>query len=67
MKEFASTQNNGQVVFNYLLRSARNTIERAFGRLKMRWQILDKKISLKLENVPEMVYANVLFYIPFAN
>ena len=54
MKEFASTHNNGQVVFNNLLRSARNTIERAFGRLKMRWQILDKK---KLENVPEMVYA----------
>ena len=39
MKEFASTHNNGQVVFNNLLRNARNKIERAFGRLKMRWQI----------------------------
>ena len=31
MKEFASTHNNGEVLFNNWLRSARNTIERAFG------------------------------------
>ena len=48
---------NGQVVFNDLLRSARNPIECAFGRLEIRWSILKKKINLKLSSVQATVYA----------
>ena len=57
MKEYDTCQNNEQVVFNNLLRSARNPIECAFGRLKARWAVLIKKIDLKLEKVPMVVYA----------
>ena len=34
MKEFEHCSNNEQVIFNNMLRSARNPIECAFGRLK---------------------------------
>ena len=34
MKEFATCTTNEQVVFNNLLRSSRNQVESAFGRLK---------------------------------
>ena len=37
MKEFESCKTNAQVVFNSMLRAARNPIECAFGRLKARW------------------------------
>ena len=57
MKECYTCQNNEQVVFNNLLRSARNPIECAFGRLKARWAVLTKKIDFKLEKVPIVVYA----------
>ena len=43
-------------LFN-LLRSSRNQIECAFGRLKARWQILNTRINLKLENVLHVIYA----------
>ena len=61
MKEFATANNNEQVVFNSLFRSARNTVECAFGRLKARWQILDKKINLSL-NMCQKLYLHVLFF-----
>ena len=48
MKEYATCANNEEVVFNSLLRSARNQIESAFGRLKARWSLLTKKVDLKL-------------------
>ena len=57
MKEYDTCENNEQVVFNNILRSARNPIECAFWRLKARWAVLRKKIDLKLENVPIVVYA----------
>lgn len=57
MKEFASPNNNKEVIFNDMLRSARNPIECAFGRLKARWQILNKRIDLGLVSVPNLVYA----------
>ena len=57
MKEFANCMMSEQVVFNNLLRSARNQVENAFGRLKARWQILNTKINLKLENVPQVIHA----------
>ena len=40
-----------------MLRSARNPIECAFGRLKARQQILNKRIDLGLVSVPNLVYA----------
>jgi hypothetical protein len=57
MKEFDSCVNNEQVIFNSMLRTARNQIECAFGRLKARWSILTRKIDLKLESVPTVIYA----------
>ena len=57
MKEFETCKKNEQVIFNALLRAARNPIECAYGRLKARWSILTRKIDLKLESVPVLVYA----------
>ena len=44
------------MAFNALLRSARDPIECAFGRLKARWSIPTRD-DLKLESVPTVVYA----------
>ncbi len=57
MKEYESCSNNQQVIFNNMLRSARNPIECAFGRLKARWSILTRKMDLKIETIPIVVYA----------
>ena len=57
MKEYDTCASNEQVMFNALLRAARNPIECAFGRLKARWSILTKKVDLKIESVPVVVYA----------
>ena len=57
MKEYETCNTNAQVVFNNMLRSARNPIECAFGRLKARWGFLTRKIDLKLELVPAAIYA----------
>ena len=46
-----------------MLRSVRNQIECAFGRLKARWAILAGKIDLKLENVPNLIYACFVLHI----
>lgn len=57
MKEYATCASNEEVIFNALLRAARNPIECAFGRLKARWSVLTKKVDLKIESVPVVVYA----------
>ena len=57
MKEFESCTTNAQVLFNELLRSARNQIKCAFGRLKARWSILTRKIYCNTEMVPTVIYA----------
>ena len=57
MKEYESCNINEQVVFNKLLKSARNPIECSFGRLRACWSILKKKIDLKLSSVPTHAYA----------
>ena len=57
MKEFETCNGNAQVVFNGLLRAARNPIECAFGRLKARWSLLTRSIDLKLESVPTVVHS----------
>lgn len=40
-----------------MLRSARNPIECAFGRLKARWAFLTRQVELKIELVPTVIYA----------
>lgn len=57
MKEYESCSNNQEVIFNSMLRCARNPIECAFGRLKARWSILTRKMDLKIESIPVVVYA----------
>ena len=57
MKEYTSCNSNKEVVFNEMLRSGRNQIECAFGRLKARWRILNRPINMKLEHVPDIIYA----------
>ena len=52
MKEYAVCQGNNEVMLNTMLRSARNQIECAFGRLKARWRIL-----LRLEDIPDIILA----------
>ena len=57
IKEYESCSNDTEVIFNSMLRSARNQVECAFGRPKAGWVILTRKIDLKLENVPNLIYA----------
>ena len=56
MKEFQYCAENKHVLFNHMLRSARNQIESAFGRLKARWRILTKAIDLNLDTIPLIIY-----------
>ena len=57
LKKLDTCSSNAEVLFNNLLRSARNTVECAFGRLKARWSILTRKMDLKLDNIPTVIYA----------
>lgn len=57
MKEFPNARTNEEVIFNNMLRSARNPIECAYGRLKARWQILNKINDMGLNFIPNIVYA----------
>ena len=40
-----------------MLRSARNTIECAFGKLKARWGLLRKTIDIQIESVHKLIYS----------
>ena len=57
MKEYQTCTSDSQVVFNNILRSARNPVECAFGRLKGRWRFLTKQTDLNLDILPVVVYA----------
>jgi hypothetical protein len=57
VKEYQSCTSNAQVIFNSMLRSARNQVECAFGRLKARWGFLSRKVDLKFESIPTVVYS----------
>ena len=57
MKEYPNPHTNEEVIFNNMLRSARNPIECAFGRLKVRWQILNKRMDIGLMNIPSIIYS----------
>ena len=56
MREFEKYTKDSEVIFNTMLRSARNPVECAFGRLKARWSVLTKKIDLVLEYLPIVIY-----------
>lgn len=56
MKEYQTCATNEEVVFNNMLRSARNQVECAFGRLKVQWGFLARKVDLKFEMVPTVAY-----------
>lgn len=51
MKEYVEDAYNEKAIFNQVLRSGRNQIECAFGRLKTRWQILNRAMNAKLEDL----------------
>lgn len=57
MKEYSSARSNEEVIFNNMLRSARNPIECAYGRLKARWQVLTKKLDIGLKDIPNLIFA----------
>ena len=61
MKEHESCKSNAQTVFNSM-REARNPIECAYGRLKARWGILNKKIDFKLESIPTIILTCFAFH-----
>ena len=57
MKEYTHCSTNEEVIFNQMLRSARNQIECAFGRLKARWRILLRPMDIPIHKVPNVVFA----------
>ena len=57
MKEHHTCATNEEVVFNSMLRSARNQVECAFGRLKVLWGFLTRKVDPKLEIIRTAAYS----------
>ena len=57
LKEFETCHSDEEVIFNIKLRTVRNQIECAFGRLKARWRILNRPMDLSIEHIPTVVYA----------
>ena len=57
LKEYQTCSNNGEVIFNNMLRSARNQVECAFGRLKARWRFLTRQVDLKFDVIPTVIYS----------
>ena len=56
MKEYGEEAYNEKAVYNQVLRGTRNQIECAYGRLKARWQILNRAMDIKLEDVPVVIH-----------
>ena len=56
-KKHQSDKSNAQTVFKSMLREARNPTECAYGHLKARWGILNKKIDFKLQSIPTIILA----------
>lgn len=57
MKEHSKCTNDKETTFNNRLRSARNQIECAFGRLKARWRILNRTLDVDLEFASTLIYS----------
>lgn len=63
MKEYSSPRNNVEVIFNNMLRSVRNTIiEQAYGRLKARWQILNRRLDIGLKDILNIINFMLVLY-----
>ena len=56
MKEYGEDAHDEKAIFNQILGTGRNQIECAFERLKARWQILNRPMNIKLEDVPTVIY-----------
>ncbi|XP_065651247.1 putative nuclease HARBI1 [Hydra vulgaris] len=56
LKEYPHSESDKHALFNNMLRSARNQIECAFGRLKSRWRVLNRCIDVDLELTTPLVY-----------
>ena len=57
MKEFNNCTETKHVLFNNKLRTTRNQIECAFGRLKSRWKILNRAADVDINFAVKLVYA----------
>lgn len=57
MKEYTHCIHNEEVIFDNVIRSSKNQIKYAFGRLKASWSILTNQIYLELENTPYIIYS----------
>ena len=55
MKEFDHCSINEEVIFNQMLRAARNQI--AFGRLKTRWRILLGPMDIPVQKLSNVIFA----------
>ncbi|XP_065070897.1 uncharacterized protein LOC135695660 [Rhopilema esculentum] len=55
MKEYQTCASNEDVLFNTMLRFARNQIECAFGRFKAKWRFLTRIVDIRVEMVPTVV------------
>jgi len=51
-----------QTRFNYRLSRCRNTVERAFGHLKLRFRSIHKKMEYSIENVKTIVKAACILH-----
>ena len=57
MKEFDHCTSNEEVIFNQMLRSARNQIECAIGRPKSRWRILLRPMDIPIQHLPNVIFS----------
>ena len=62
LKEYSNCSSDAEILFNTKLRSVRNQIECAFGRLKARWRIVNRPIDLGIEFVPTIIYSCVILH-----
>ena len=62
MKEFATCTTDAQVIFNQMLRDARNAIECAYGIFKARWPIPSVPLNFKLQEVPVIIITRFVLH-----